>query len=341
MNYNEDWREERRRHQENSNYNPRWENQNERRRSTDSGYWNNNENATRNSGSIDKSSQGYQSNWHGEQNSNRNPNWDKNAPNSSMNDRSHQSQNRDFEQSGNFGNNYEERENYNRPNRNYSAQGMTDPRYGNPRFSDRERLGSNGGSSDRYERGNYGDYTDYRSSGQQFENAPQGRYGSHTEAWDTDEDYRTGKSLGRRDLKNTGSDYTGYSHRGKGPKNYKRDDSRIKDDVNDALTDHHNFDASDINVEVKEGNVILSGHVQNRMAKREAETAVDYISGVNNVENRIHVKSESNDFRSSSANTNSWNSDSKKDSQSNDDKRVDENKSALTSSKTRNGKTTV
>ena len=341
MNYNEDWREERHRHQQDSSHNPRWQNRTDRQRSNDSGYWNNDEHPSQHSGNGNRSENRYESNWHGEQNVNRNPNWDQTAPNSSLYDRTNQSRNKDFERSGNYGNTYESRENNNRPNRNYSAQGMSDPQYGNPRFSDRQRLGSNGGSSDRYERGNYGDYTDYRSSGLRFEDEAQGRYGSHTEAWDDNQDYRSGKSLGRRDLRDTGSEYAGGSHRGKGPQNYKRDDSRIKDDVNDSLTDHHNIDASNINVEVKDGNVILSGHVDNRQAKREAETAIDYISGVNNVENRIHVRSESNNLRSGSSNTNSWNSESKTGSESNETKNSDENKSSLESSKTRNGKTTV
>ncbi len=349
MNYNDDWREERRRHKENSNYNPRWENQNERQGSGDSGYRNNSEFATSNSGSIDSSDHRYESNRNSEQNSRsgRNPSWDQNAPNSSMNEGRNQNegrnhfQERDFERSGNYGNTYQGRINDNRPNQNYSAQGMSDPRYGNPQFSDRQRRGSTGGSSDRYERANYGDNTDYRSSGQNFENAPQGRYGSHTQGWDDNEDYRDGKSLGRRDLRDSGTDYASGSHRGKGPKNYKRDDSRVKDDVNDALTDHHNIDASHINVEVKEGNVILSGHVENRQAKREAEYAIDYISGVNNVENRIHVESKSNDSGSSSSNSSSSESDSKTGSNSNDSKYSDdENKSSSDTSK-RNGKTTV
>lgn len=329
MNYNDDWREERRRHNENPFYNPRWENRNERQRSNDSGYWNNEEYATPHSRSYDRSGQQYESNWHGEQNARRgrNPNWDQNAPSSSMYEGRNQFQDSDYPQSANYGNAYQPPNNQNRPNRNYDAQGMTDPRYGNPRFSDRERRGTMGGSSDRYERGNYGDYTDYRSSGQQFDNAPQGRYGSHTEDWNTD-DYRTGKSLGRRDLRNTGSEYAGGSHRGKGPKNYKRDDSRIKDDVNDALTDHHNIDASDISVEVTNGNVILSGHVDDRQAKREAEYAIDYISGVSNVENRIHVKSET-------ISSSSWNSDS-------DNRRSDDDKkSSSDSAKSRNAKTTA
>src|SRR5690606_31108581 len=153
MNYNEDWREERRRHRENPNYNPRWESQNDRQRSSDSGYWNDSDYENSNMGRMgrdERYNQRYESNWHGEQNirQGRNPNWDQNAPNSSMYEGRNQFQNR--EQSyGNYGDTYESREDQNRPNQNYSGQGMSDPQYGNPRFSDRERRGSSDGASNR------------------------------------------------------------------------------------------------------------------------------------------------------------------------------------------------
>lgn len=80
------------------------------------------------------------------------------------------------------------------------------------------------------------------------------------------------------------------SYRGHGPKNYKRSDERIKDDINDRLTDHAYLDASDIEVEVNEGEVILTGTVATRYAKRMAEDIADDVSGVSNVENRLHTR---------------------------------------------------
>jgi osmotically-inducible protein OsmY len=79
-------------------------------------------------------------------------------------------------------------------------------------------------------------------------------------------------------------------YRGYGPKSYKRADERIKDDINDHLTDHAYLDASEIEVEVHEGNVILMGTVINRYAKRMAEDITDDVSGVRNVENRLRVQ---------------------------------------------------
>jgi osmotically-inducible protein OsmY len=78
-------------------------------------------------------------------------------------------------------------------------------------------------------------------------------------------------------------------HRGKGPKNYVRGDDRIRDDVNDRLTDEYNVDASDIEVSVVNGEVILKGFVLDRFQKRRAEEVAEHVTGVKHVENRIKV----------------------------------------------------
>jgi osmotically-inducible protein OsmY len=88
-------------------------------------------------------------------------------------------------------------------------------------------------------------------------------------------------------------------HRGRGPKNYTRADDRIRDDVNDALTDDSMLDASGIEVKVSNGEVTLSGHVASKQAKRRAEDCADDISGVKHVQNNLRVKS-SDDFGASS-----------------------------------------
>ncbi|HEV7643251.1 MAG TPA: BON domain-containing protein [Pyrinomonadaceae bacterium] len=82
-------------------------------------------------------------------------------------------------------------------------------------------------------------------------------------------------------------------YRGHGPRGYKRSDERIKEDINDRLTDHAYLDASEIEVEVSDGNVVLTGSVINRYAKRMAEDIVDNISGVKNVENRLRAENRS------------------------------------------------
>jgi osmotically-inducible protein OsmY len=83
------------------------------------------------------------------------------------------------------------------------------------------------------------------------------------------------------------------SQRGKGPKGYRRSDERIEENINDALTDDDQLDASEIEVSVKNGEVTLSGTVAERDSKRRAEELAESISGVNNVENRIRVSKDS------------------------------------------------
>jgi hypothetical protein len=98
------------------------------------------------------------------------------------------------------------------------------------------------------------------------------------------ENVRYGKSFG-----NEGRDEG--PHKGKGPRKYQRTDDRIEEDINDRLTDDPYVDASDVNVAVQKGEVILTGTVDDRQAKRRAEDIAESVSGVTHVENRIRVRS--------------------------------------------------
>lgn len=82
------------------------------------------------------------------------------------------------------------------------------------------------------------------------------------------------------------------AHRGRGPRGYKRSDDRIKEDVCDCLTDDDRLDASNIEVGVKDGEVTLSGYVTSREDKRWAESLVERISGVKEVQNSIRVQDQ-------------------------------------------------
>lgn len=86
---------------------------------------------------------------------------------------------------------------------------------------------------------------------------------------------------------------------GKGPKGYKRSDDRIKEDVCETLLRDRRIDASDIEVNVKDAMVTLSGTVDNREAKRAAEMVIENLSGVDDVRNDLKVK-KSNDMQTSS-----------------------------------------
>ncbi len=78
-------------------------------------------------------------------------------------------------------------------------------------------------------------------------------------------------------------------YRGRGPKGYRRSDERIKEDVNDRLSEGY-LDASDVEVNVMNCEVTLTGTVNSRTDKRRAEDIAESIMGVTNVENRIRVQ---------------------------------------------------
>ena len=76
---------------------------------------------------------------------------------------------------------------------------------------------------------------------------------------------------------------------GRGPKGYKRSDDRIRDEICDCMTDDPLLDASEIVVEVMDGEVTLSGSVMSRDQKRRAEDVAERISGVRDVTNQLRV----------------------------------------------------
>jgi osmotically-inducible protein OsmY len=76
---------------------------------------------------------------------------------------------------------------------------------------------------------------------------------------------------------------------GRGPRGYRRSDERIREEVNDRLTDHGDIDASDIEVNVMDGDVVLEGFVDDRRTKRLAEDVAESVSGVRDVINHLRV----------------------------------------------------
>jgi len=92
------------------------------------------------------------------------------------------------------------------------------------------------------------------------------------------------------DRRSSGGMLSGYSsgymtgrHRGRGPRGYKRSDDRIREDVNDRLSDDPLLDASGIDVTVNSGVVTLNGTVNDRSDKRRAEDLVLMVPGVADV----------------------------------------------------------
>lgn len=79
-------------------------------------------------------------------------------------------------------------------------------------------------------------------------------------------------------------------HRGKGPRNYQRSDERIREDINERLTESPHLDASEIEVTVKDREVTLAGFVHLRAEKLLAEDLSAGVSGVTHVQNNLRVR---------------------------------------------------
>jgi hypothetical protein len=83
----------------------------------------------------------------------------------------------------------------------------------------------------------------------------------------------------------------GYGdQRGRGPKTYTRSDERIREDLNDRLTDDPWLDASEMEVQVAAGEVTLTGAVERREDKRRAEDIAWQVSGVRHVQNDLRLE---------------------------------------------------
>lgn len=89
--------------------------------------------------------------------------------------------------------------------------------------------------------------------------------------------------------------YEGRSpYAGRGPKDYRRSDERVREEICDCMTDDPTLDASEITVQVSEGVVTLSGSVTSRDQKRRAEDVAEHVSGVKDVTNQLRVSREAN-----------------------------------------------
>jgi hypothetical protein len=158
----------------------------------------------------------------------------------------------------------------------WTSGGYGDPGYNTSGFSSSDYGTSRtGGSYDRsasrepmpFSRGDYGGYERPTASGA-------GR-------WEEDRDY--GYSRETEDRWSRGP------HIGRGPKGYKRTDERIREEISDRLMDHGRIDASSMEVTVENGEVTLTGTVEDRRSKRLAEDVADSVRGVKDVHNRLSV----------------------------------------------------
>ena len=78
-------------------------------------------------------------------------------------------------------------------------------------------------------------------------------------------------------------------HVGRGPRDYRRSDARILEDVCDRLADDPRVDASEVVVHVQDADVTLEGSVSDRRARRVAEDVAADVPGVRDVFIRLRV----------------------------------------------------
>lgn len=121
----------------------------------------------------------------------------------------------------------------------------------------------------------------------------------------TDRDFRGGgwggyggrsmaeRSMGDRGMYQRDSYYQQQQRpMGRAPRSYQRSDERIKEDVCDRLMSSW-IDAENVELEVRSGEVILSGTVEDRQSKRAIEDLAEQVLGVKDVQNNIRVQARS------------------------------------------------
>jgi hypothetical protein len=106
----------------------------------------------------------------------------------------------------------------------------------------------------------------------------QSAFGDDSSYYGTDGDY---SSLRDRNYEQT--------YAGRGPKGWKRSDDSIKETICHALEQHPRIDASEIEVDVKDGIVTLRGNIHDRPTKRLAGDVIDWLPGVVDVHNNLTV----------------------------------------------------
>jgi hypothetical protein len=79
------------------------------------------------------------------------------------------------------------------------------------------------------------------------------------------------------------------NYEGRGPKGWRRSDESIRDDACEALYRSWEVDASDIEVDVKEGCIYLRGTVSDRQQKKSAERVVENLQAVEDVHNELRI----------------------------------------------------
>jgi len=172
---------------------------------------------------------------------------------------------------------------------------------GTDRFNDRGRSSQTGRSrraddsyfSSPYDSGDvgawYGGDTGMGDSGSsQYGTPPGGGWQSSGQGRQSQQQYRSQSGQEQRFRTSGGADYG--QHSGRGPRGYQRSDDRIREDVCELLTRHGEIDASEMDVDVRAGTVILRGTADSGRTRRLAEELVEELAGVHDVQNELRVR---------------------------------------------------
>ena len=198
-------------------------------------------------------------------------------------------------QASDYGSREQQNRGYQSDTQNYTSRGQHDTLFDRDRMIERSSSPSSSDSDIYYGRGNFDQnlntYDGRQRNSSILGSGSRGSSSPMSSTFSRDNDMSSGYSTYGRD-----SDLGGYSsqqlrtsYSGKGPKGWARSDERIKETVCEALERDHHIDASEIEVEVKEGIITLKGNVEDRRTKRMAEDCVENLSGVKDVRNELHV----------------------------------------------------
>ncbi len=130
-----------------------------------------------------------------------------------------------------------------------------------------------------------GGWRDWVSEDQPYERGYRyvyGRGGMGSPAW--------GGYRDEEEMEYEGGAYVPGPYTGLGPRGYRRSDDDIFSDICSRLTDHGDIDAREIEVEVDDGEVTLTGTVDSRRTKFMVEDTIDSVPGVNEINNRLSVR---------------------------------------------------
>jgi len=165
----------------------------------------------------------------------------------------------------------------------------TNRRYGNWQYSGGFGAGQSGRSYSGASSGYEGDYrSTYSNSSGGYRAGSEGSFRPGSSGWDYSRNAESRFTGYGRDSM-TGEGRWSGSFAGRGPRSYQRSDERIREDVNERLTADPRIDASEIEVRVVNGEVTLSGTVDERHTRRHAEECIEDLPGVRDVKNELRV----------------------------------------------------